>query len=124
MSHARRLDFIKSPTNAYGMSTFIEHVVTLPMEDSRPDDVRSQDADMLQAGYAPEWRQYTPLKRRGVTLTQDTLVRAAVLAVQLGIAYPPERRMIGAPTYIDGPKCLSSILEAIGTDWIEVTWND
>lgn len=117
---ARSMGKVRGKNNAKGIRDYVEHIMACTLYDNRPDDVKAQDTDMLQAGYGPEWQLYTPRKRRGMSLRSDILIRASVIAVQLGIAYPPERRMIHAPTYIDGAQCLSAILEAIGTRWIGI----
>lgn len=110
-----------------GIGAYIEWLMaSCTFEDARPLEVREQDESMLEAGYAPEWRMYGPRRKRNVKLTVEALALASVEAMTLGLAYPPVRRMIGAPTYLDTEQCMSAILEALGTEWLalELKQND
>lgn len=106
---------------AKGISALIERMMQCTMEDARPEDVRSQDAIMLEHGISPDWRLYSPRKRRNICLSDDTVTRAVAHCIKLGIAYPPAKRILQAPTHIDSNACMAALLEAIGTHWVQVT---
>lgn len=116
----RRLGFQHGRDNAKGIHHYFEWIVRQQLVDNRPPEIREYDHEMLEAGMSPEWRLYSPRRRRKVTLTRDALVDASKWAMLLGIAYVPSRRIVGAPTYVDGPQCMAAVLEAVGTGWIKV----
>jgi hypothetical protein len=114
--------FVSNSEAPRGIGEYIEWLVrNCEFEDTRPDDVREQDDAMRSAGYAPEWRLYSPRRKRNVKLTADALALASVEALTLGMATYPVRRLIGAPTYIDDSACMSALLEALGTEWLHAT---
>lgn len=114
--------FIKpNAERAVGMPKYIAHLMdTTILFDTRPDDVKEQDADMIDAGMLPEWIKYHPRKRRNLAVTNNTLIRACVHAHHLHIS--STQRLLGAPPPFDGVKCLSLLLEGIGTNWISTTY--
>ena len=119
VEQARMAGFVKSDI-ARGMSGYIEWLMLhCTFTDTRPDDVKQADRDMMSQGYAPEWRMYGPRRRRNIKLSAGAMATASAEAVSLTIAHHPARRMLGAPSYMDGPACMSAILEALGTDWLK-----
>lgn len=119
MAHARAAGYINGDIRARGMSRYVAYLMTCDMQDVRPLDVRVQDAKLIRAGYTPEWRMYSPRRPRILQIAPVTLTEASVHCVRLGIAYA-DRTLIGAPAYWNGLQCLSALLEAIGTEWVEV----
>lgn len=107
-------------TNSKGIRHYVEWLVRQRLIDNRPPYIRETDQEMLNEGMSPEWRLYGPRRRRTMVLTDATLVDASKWAMLLGIAYTPHRRIIGAPTYLDGAQCVAAILEAIGSNWIQI----
>lgn len=120
---ARKAGYVKGTQTAKGLRHYVEHIMQCDMQDARPEDVRSQDAALRSAGYAAEWRMYSPRKRRTVKLTQATLFHASVQCVTLGITHL-DRILIGAPDCINLQQCMSALLEAIGTDWVQIDDNE
>jgi hypothetical protein len=117
---ARAEGHIRTYSNSIGLSQYLEWVLMhCYFTDSRPPYVRAQDADMLSAFMAPEWRLHSPRTPRYVRLSNDALASACVHAAGLGMAYPPSKRILGAPTFFDGVQCAATVLEALGTGWIE-----
>lgn len=108
-------------TNARGMSTFIEFLMGCQMRDARSPDIREVDSMLLEAGMAPEWRLYSPRVRRRIKLTEQALTEATAHCLALGIAYPPAKGISGAPTIHNRAQCMSALLEAIGTEWVDVS---
>lgn len=112
-TQARMLGYVSSDT-ARGMHKFIEFLMTCSMSDARPDEIRD----------TPEWHLYAPRFRRRFKLSERTLTRSAAHCLALGIAYHPSQRIRNAPTCLDFVRCISALLEAIGTEWVSVRTQD
>lgn len=106
-----------------GMEAYIAYLMRCHMSDARPPDVRVQDADMLSVGMAPDWRIHWPRAPHKIRVTQDTLILGAAHCLTLGIAYAPARRILNAPTFHDLVPCMSALLEAIGSELVDVKVN-
>jgi hypothetical protein len=110
---------VKSSANI-GMSKYLEWLLLHhDFRDTRPEDVRALDVDMLSAFVAPEWRLHSPRLARHVSLSYEALAKASVWATMLGMAYAPAKRIVGAPTFYDDVLCAAVLLEALGTGWVE-----
>lgn len=118
VSMAKDSEYIRhTAKNVAGMDAFIEYIIlNTELQDSRPQDIKEQDEFMTEVGMAPEWIKYTPRKRRSIRVSNNTLIQACLAAHNLGITSVKPR--VGSPTPFDGNKCLSILLEAIGTGWI------
>lgn len=103
-----------------GLHKYVEWVTRQQLHDGRPEYVRDMDAELLSQQQSPEWRNGGARRRRAIKLDGDTMVRACVWATKLGLAYPPYKRIMGAPTFYDPEPCMSALLEALGTDWIDI----
>jgi IS5 family transposase len=107
----------RSTKRQHGFSDFVADILHRKLIDSRPDDIRSQDAEMLAANMSPEWILHSPRLRRSVRANIRTLIRASVQAYDLGIAASPSNSA-NLPSLLDSTACLSRILEAVGTGWL------
>lgn len=117
---ARMLGYSHSTERARGISAYIAFLMTCDIQDARPEEVRAQDAELLANHITPEWRLYGPRVRHKVKLSTPTLIEGAAHALRLGIAYPASARIQGAPVMTDLVQCMSALLEAIGTEWLDV----
>lgn len=105
--------------NANGIADFItKYMNNKQLFDSRPADIKEQDADLVAAGLLPEWQCYSPRKKRNVALPNLTLIQACIHAFRLHITTTKTPPLRGAPKLLDGVRCLSLLLEALGTGWI------
>lgn len=95
-----------------GFSDFIAALLRKQFTDARPDYVREQDDDMIAAGMSPEWQLYPQRRYRNVKVTTNTLIQASMEAYRLHIANTPD-------DVFNSVGCLSRILEAYGTGWLE-----
>jgi hypothetical protein len=102
----------------HGFSDFVADILRRKLIDSRPDDIRSQDADMLAANMSPEWILHSCRLRRSVRVNTYTLTLASVHAYELGIASMPPIKGTNVISVLDSTVCLSRILEAVGTGWL------
>lgn len=109
----------RTTTKQSGFSDYVAFLLRKPFTDTRPDDVRVQDDDMIACGMAPEWQLHTPRRRRNVKVTTDTLVQASIEAYRLHIASGPDTTYAYQPTVFNSVGCLARILEAYGTGWLE-----
>jgi hypothetical protein len=116
---ARMLGFVHGET-ARGLADYVAFLMTCTMTDARPPDVAELDTVLLNEHTSPEWRMHEPRLRRKLKLTDDTLTLAAAHALSLGIAYPRSMGIEGAPCITDTTACVSALLEAIGTEWVDV----
>jgi hypothetical protein len=117
---ARMLGYVHGTERAKGISAYIAFLMTCDIQDARPEEVRVQDAELLANHITPEWRLYGPRVRHKVKLSDTTLIEGAAHALRLGIAYPNAARIQGAPVMADLVQCMSALLEAIGTEWLDV----
>lgn len=108
--------------HARGISSYIASIFTNyrhHLQDTRPQHIKDMDAELNEAGHASEWIKYTPSRARHIKVSLATLVQACATANALGMStFDDSRRLKGAPSMFDGPRCLSLILEALGTEWI------
>lgn len=106
---------------AKGIARFIEDVLAdARLVDERPPEMQEEDAERKQNGYAGVWQMYSPRTRRRMKLSDDSLINASAWAVRLGIASTHPGQWLGAPQFVEGPQCMSLLLEAIGSDWIGI----
>jgi hypothetical protein len=117
---ARMLGYVHGTERAKGISAYITFLMTCDIQDARPEEVRAQDAELLANHITPEWRLYAPRVRHNVKLAMPTLIEGAAHALRLGISYPATARIQGAPVMTDLVQCMSALLEAIGTEWLDV----
>lgn len=116
---ARMLGYIRGET-ARGLADYVAFLMTCRMTDARPPEVRELDQDMLDSHVTPEWHIHEPRLRRKLKLTEYTLTLAAAHAIALGIAYPRSMGIADAPCVTELPACMSILLEAVGTEWVDV----
>lgn len=77
--------------------------------DTRPDELRSVDTALIEAGMLTMWSFEVPRYRRQVVLTSKTVLSLALLADAFGICNHQR------PSLRDNPRSkLSALLEAIG----------
>lgn len=122
MHQARMFGYIRGST-AKGLAQYIEFLMTCDMQDNRPPDVQVSDDDMLSVSMAPMWHRHSPRIQRSVKLSQQAMVKAGTHCLVLGIIKGPPT-LIGGLSLLDPNRCMSALLEAIGTEWVKVHTNE
>lgn len=103
---------------AKGVAKYTEYIVQQKLYDNRPLYISRYDDAMIASGYAPTWSLYTPRLRRVLALSPDTMVQGSVKCMVVGITRV--QRLKGDIDLFDTNKCMSALLEAIGTRWIMI----
>jgi len=107
-------------TTCKGLRHYVEWAMRQRLSDGRPQHVRDMDAELLSQQQSPEWRNGGARKKRTLLLDGNTMVHGSTWATLLGLAHAPYKRIMGAPTFYDAEPCMSALLEALGTDWIDI----
>ena len=120
---AQKRQYVKWGTNkAKGLSSFLNDLAQIELEDTRPASVRERHEQEMKYNRAPTWLQIRIRRARLLTLTEDALARYWKVAFEVGIC-KAGGYAVGGPTMRSPVPSVAYVIEAIALGWLTpVEW--